>query len=302
MKGFIKSILFFLFPIILGIIGVEFVVRHLPNSYKTKTAYLKSNSNTIETLILGSSHTFYGVNPLFIESKAFNASNVSQSPDIDFAILKSYEDDFERLKTVVIRLSYDTLFEQLKDSPEDWRLKDYKIYTDIIFDYKFNHNSEILSIGARQVLKVLKGYYLNDKSLLNCDSLGWGNDLENRPKTNLNKGGLLAAKKHTINNWDVLTANIKAFKKLNDWCDIKGVKVILVTPPAYRSYRNNLDEHQLNRMIQVGSELDLKFDNCSYYNFMDSDDFIADDFYDADHLNAAGAKKFSLIINGLIEN
>lgn len=302
MKLFVKRFSIFAIPILIILLLQEYGVRQIPNSYKLKTHYLNDKSAMVETLILGSSHSFYGVNPLFLDSKAFNASNVSQSPDIDFAILKSYEDHFEQLKTVVIRLSYDTLFEQLKDSPEDWRLKDYKIYTDIEFDYKFKHNSEVLSIGGSQILKVLKNYYLNDKSLLNCDSLGWGNDLSDRPNTNLEKVGILAAKRHTIKNWDLLEANTKILSELNDWCSNRGVKVLLVTPPAYKSYRENLDKDQLNIMIQVGTELDSEYNNCTYYNFMTHKDFIKDDFYDADHLSATGAKKFSLIINNLIEN
>jgi hypothetical protein len=301
MKLFVKRFSIFAIPILIILLLQEYGVRQIPNSYKLKTHYLNDRSAMVETLILGSSHSFYGVNPLFLDSKAFNASNVSQSPDIDFAILKSYEDHFEQLKTVVIRLSYDTLFEQLKDSPEDWRLKDYKIYTDIKFDYKFKHNFEILSIGGSRILKVFKNYYLNDKSLLNCDSLGWGNDLSDRPDTNLEIAGISAAKRHTIKNWELVGTNIKVLRELNDWCAKRGVRVILVTLPAYKSYSTNLDKDQLNKMIEVGTELDSEFNNCTYYNFMTHKDFTKDDFYDADHLSPTGAYKFSLIMNNLIE-
>ena len=302
MNLFLKRLFFLFAPIAIVLCVGEYTIRQIPNSYKVKGEYLRKNSSNIETLVLGSSHTYYGVNPKFFESETFNASNVSQSPDVDFAILKSYENDLKHLSTVIIRLSYDTLFEQLKDSPEDWRLKDYKLYTDVDFDYSLNHNSEILSTGTRQALKVLKDYYVDNEPLLNCDSLGWGNDLSNRPKTDLDKVGKLAAKRHTIENWYLLDANIKIFKQLNTWCQLKGIKVILVTPPAYKSYREYLKTDQLNEMIRVGKALDSEFKNCTFYNFMAHQDFNAEDFYDADHLNSAGAKKFSLILNDLIEN
>jgi hypothetical protein len=221
---------------------------------------------------------------------------------VDLAILESYEDAFKNLKTLIIRLSYDTLFEQLKDSPEDWRLKDYKIYTDLDFDYSLKHNSEILSTGTRQVIKVLNEYYIDRKPLSNCNNLGWGNDLSGRPKTDLENVGSIAAKRHTIEDWDLLEANIEAYKQLNLWCKKRGVRVILVTLPSYSSYRDNLNTDQLNEMIRVGNMLDSEFTNCLYYNYMAHPDFISSDFYDPDHLNAEGAKKFSLILNALIEN
>jgi hypothetical protein len=302
MNLFLKRIALFVTFISIILCLIEYSVRQLDNSYKIKTEYLEANSNSIETLILGSSHTYYGVNPNLIESTTFNASNVSQSPDVDLAILKSYEDALNSLSTIVIRLSYDTLFEQLKDSPEDWRLKDYKLYTSIDLEYLFKHNSEILSTGTRQAIRVLKEYYINNKPILNCDSLGWGNDLSKRPQVNLEEVGVIAAKRHTVENWHLLEDNIKIYEQLIAWCQKRKIKVILITPPAYKSYRDHLKKEQLHKMIEIGSRLNNKYNNCIYYNFMSDDSFIVKDFYDADHLNTEGAKKFSSIINSLIEN
>jgi hypothetical protein len=302
MNLFLKRILTFLLPIVFLLFTIEYAIRQLPNSYKTKGEFLNVNSNSVETLILGSSHTLYGLQPNQFKSKTFNASNVSQSPDVDFAILESYERLLINLKTVVIRLSYDTLFEQLKNSSEDWRLKDYKLYTDVKFDYSYNHYSELLSTSPRQGLKVLKDYYFDDQVLNNCDSLGWGNNLEIRLKPNIERAGLTAAKRHTIPSWDVLDDNIKVFENLIKWCKHRDITVLLVTPPSYKSYRDNLDQIQLNKMIEVGDNLNTKYKNCNYYNFLADNRFVAEDFFDADHLNTHGAKKFSLIINNIIEN
>ncbi|BAO76630.1 hypothetical protein [Winogradskyella sp. PG-2] len=302
MKLFLRRIFFLIVPIAFICCVVEYAIRQIPNAYKIKAEYLRENSNAIETLILGSSHTFYGVNPIFFESETFNASNISQSPDVDFAILKSQGNKLKSLEVIILRLSYDTLFEQLKDSPEDWRLKDYNLYTDVNFDYSLKHNSELLSSGARQALKVLKGYYIDKEPILNCDNLGWGNDLSKRLEVNLNNAGKLAALRHTIEDWELLDENINVFRDLIKWSQNKGINIILVTPPAYKSYRDNLNKDQYNEVIRVGKVLDSEFTNCTYYNYMSHPGFSADDFYDADHLNSLGAKKFSLILNDLIEN
>ena len=302
MKLFLRKISLFVLPVLVSLFCVEYAIRSLPNSFKLKNEFIENSGGEIETLILGSSHTFYGLNPKCFQSKTFNFANISQSPDVDLAILKSYEDELINLKTVVIRLSYDTLFEQLKNSSEDWRLKDYKLYTDVNFEYLLKHNSEILSIGTRQVLKVLKNNYVDEESLLNCDSLGWGNDLINKPKLDLKNVGPIAAKRHTASSWELLEKNIVEFENLITRCKTKSIKVILITPPSYNSYYNNLDKSQLKKMYKVGRELSDNYSNCYYYDFLKSEDFKEDDFYDADHLNASGTKKFSSIVNSLIEN
>ncbi|MDC0007107.1 hypothetical protein OAE07_03965, partial [Winogradskyella sp.] len=60
--------------------------------------------------------------------------------------------------------------------------------------------------------------------------------------------------------------------------------------------------NQVDKMVETGIYLGEKYENCSYHNFMTRLNLIHSDFYDADHLNSTGAKKFSLILNSLIEN
>ena len=302
MKGFIKSIILFLIPILVLAISLEITIRHIPNSYELKSEYLENNAERIETLILGSSHSFYGINPKYFTAPAFNMSNVSQSPDVDLAILKSYEHQLTNLKTVVIRLSYDTLFEQLKLSPEDWRLKDYKLYTNVDLDYTLKHNSEVLAMGLKQSLEVLKNEYFNNTPLLNCDSLGFGKVKSQLKTIDLDNAGRIAAKRHTISSWHLLHKNSEVFKKIIEHCNQRHIKVLVVTPPAYKSYVNNLNTNQVDKMVETGIYLGETYENCSYHNFMTRLNLIHSDFYDADHLNSTGAKKFSLILNSLIEN
>ena len=301
MKIFFKRLSLFVLPVIVLLGVVEYSIRQIPNSYKLKSAYLNENSHVVETLILGSSHTFYGINPEFLNSRSFNMSNISQSPDIDLAILKSYINSLTQLETIIIRLSYDTLFEQLKNSSEDWRLKDYKLYTPVEFEYAIKHNSEVLAMGLNESLGVIKKQYLNNEPRLNCDSLGFGIDLKYKAKRDVTKSGSVVAKRHTAKSWNVLNSNVEAFRELISICKNRNINVLLITPPAFKSYYNNLDTDQLNKTIEVGKGLAQQYPNCSYYNFLERQDFTTSDFYDADHLNAEGAKKFSLLLNNILE-
>ena len=302
MKLFLRRLVLLILPITLVLLSMEIALRCLPNAYKVKSYQLNTNATSIETLALGSSHTLYAINPKYFTSKTFNAANISQSPDVDMAILNTYSNQFKNLKTIVVRLSYDTLFEELKNSNEEWRLKDYKLYTDIELDYSFKHHSEILSMGTKQSLKVLKDYYLKGELQTSCDSMGWGNNIYKKPKIDIQKAGEKAAKRHTATSWELLKKNIDRFEKLMLWSAQNNVNVYVVTFPAYKSYRNHLNENQLKEMIKVGENLQRDFSNCKYYNLMNHIDFKEEDFYDGDHLNSNGAKKISLLLNRLIEN
>lgn len=301
-KLFLKKLSTLILPIILVLLTIEFTLRQIPNSYKLKSYQLNTIAENIKVIALGNSHTLYAINPKYMTFNTFNAANISQSPDVDLAILNTYKTQLKNLRTIVIRLSYDTLFEELKNSSEDWRLKDYKLYTDIKLDYNLKHNSELLSMGTKQCLKTLKTHYIDGIPLSSCDSLGWGNDIKTKPLVSLQESGMVAAKRHTASSWHLLDKNIYRFEKIMLWGKLNGVDVYLITFPAYESYRNNLNEKQLYEMIKVGEFLANKYPNCTYYNFINSKDFNAEDFYDSDHLNERGAKKISLLVNSLIEN
>jgi hypothetical protein len=72
-KYTIKIFLFFLPLLFIGF-TMEFLLRNIPNDYKFKKAYLDENAEEVETLILGNSHAFFGVNPQYFSTNAFNAS------------------------------------------------------------------------------------------------------------------------------------------------------------------------------------------------------------------------------------
>lgn len=81
--------LLFCAPVIVILIIGEIMVRSLPNAIKYKENWLKQNGNKVQTLILGTSATYYGINPSMIDS-CFNAANASQGLEYDYYLLKRY--------------------------------------------------------------------------------------------------------------------------------------------------------------------------------------------------------------------
>ena len=106
MKKFILKTIFFLLPILVLAVIMEISLRAIPNDYKQKRNYMDSHSDEIEVLVLGSSHSLYGINPKYFSQKTYNMAYVSQSLDLDYKILEKYYNRFKNLKTIIVDISY----------------------------------------------------------------------------------------------------------------------------------------------------------------------------------------------------
>ncbi|WP_372756686.1 family 20 glycosylhydrolase [Mariniflexile sp.] len=282
-------------PILAIMLVLELLLRGIPNPYKVKSDFLEANNKSIETLILGSSHAFYGVNPVFLSNKAINFANVSQTIDIDYQLLEHFAPSLPNLKYVIIRLSYATLYEQLGNSNESWRLKDYNLYTSMRLDWSIKHQFEVLSVKLDTNIERVLQYYFFDSFELNTNEHGWG--ITSKTNLTLNESGLYAAKKHTIQDKSFYTENVKNLETIVNYCNTRNIQVVLVTTPTHKSYFSNLDDEQLKPMQHIGEMMEKKYDNCRYYNLLKSSMFTDADFFDGDHVNAKGAEKLTKLIN-----
>lgn len=301
MKNFLILLLIFISPLIIVLIASELLIRNIPNEYAIKKEYLDKNSNEIETLILGSSHTYRGVNPDFISGNVYNAAMVSQSLDYDYKILSKYEGEWDRLNTIVVPISYFSLYSNLENSVEFWRVKNYNIYYDLYEGGDWKYLTEIFSTPFRtNVIRIVDHYILNIKNT-ETSSLGWGSKRAAQKPFKLKENGIEAAKRHTKESDNLLASNLVTLNKILSFAKKNKCNLLFVTPPAFLSYREHLNQDQYNVTIEKLSNISLLFENAKYFNFIASPKFIEEDFYDADHLNGKGAAKFSKLLNNLIQ-
>ena len=307
MRRFRNKITLLVIPILLVFISMELGLRNIPNDYTLKKEYLDANSNQIETLILGSSHAFFGIDPKYFSSKTFNASYASQSLDYDYLIFNKYRNDFKRLKAIVIPISYFTLFSKLEFVPEEaWRAKNYSIYYDLnIFENLFKY-AELSKIKFNVNIRKLISYYINRKTPIISNELGWGTTYRSEDALNLLETGKLAALRHSGYGslkvkQNVYIENLAILKSIIKWCEDRNIELVLITLPAYETYRENLNIEQLNITTETANALDSKSANCRYFNLLADSSFIANDFYDADHLSEIGAEKLSKAISSIID-
>lgn len=303
MKRFVIKTIYISLPILVVAILMEILLRNTPNDYLFKKQYLDKHSSEIETLILGSSHSFYGFNPEYFSSNTFNASHISQSLNYDFEILKKYQDQFKNLKTIILPISYFTLFGKLEAGSESWRVKNYIIYYDLNTSKSLINYSEVLSNRINVNIKRIASYYVLGNSTISCTDLGWGTRYNSKNARDLAETGKTAAKRHTrddINSdkyQEIFNDNILILNSIIEWCNKNNVNVLLLTPPAFETYRQNLNQEQLKITINTTSEICSRHENCIYENLLSDTNFVAVDFFDADHLSEIGAKKLSELIN-----
>lgn len=299
MKNFLFKITVFLIPFLLVLIAMEFLVREIPNDYSYKNDYLDLNSKNIEVLFLGSSHSYYGINPDLIPDNAFNASHISQSINYDYEIIKKYKNNWNQLKYIVIPIDYFTLFSRVATGRESWRIKNYQIYYNIQKNSSLKGNSEILSLKLKYSLSRIYRYYLKNESAITCSKLGYGN-IQTESK-DLKLTGEIAAKKHTKLKKQYFKENVSIINSIIDLAKKNGSKIIFYTSPAYHTYISNLDKTQLDTTYNTIQNIVKNNPNTSYFNFLEDKTFSAQDYRDADHLNDSGAIKLTNKLNSIIQ-
>lgn len=297
-KFIYKTLLLALLPTVLFLSAYEVAYRNIPNSYSLKKKYLDTEADSVEVLVLGSSHSYYGINPEYFSLKVFNAANVSQSLDYDALIYDTWFKGNTAPQYVVLTISYFTLWEKISLGKEHWRSRKYSIYMggDSWRDW-FSPDGYEFQLGDRTVL----GYYIQGKDFVGCSAAGFGTTFKCGSGKDLYESGVSAAERHSL--MSVATSglfrnNIAILGSIIDDCVGHGKRIVFLITPTYISYREALPAAQVMRTYEVlDSLLGVYPDNTALLDFSSDPRFTATDFYDGDHLCTDGAAKLSVILN-----
>ena len=130
MKRFLQDIGLFAIVALIFFGALEWGAESIPNSYTYKREYIEQHGAEIQTLILGSSNAYDGLNPS-VMPQAFNLANSSQTLEDDYRLLERYIDDIDSLQTVIVGLGYHSLGAVTEDNRRTY----YTIYMDLYFLY-----------------------------------------------------------------------------------------------------------------------------------------------------------------------
>ena len=298
-QSIFKIFLFFL-PLILcfGFFEYKLRTKHFVSSYATKKYYLELQLDSVETLVLGSSQTFNGVDPSCFVSNTFNLANVSQTLYYDKRLTLQYLPQMLKLKTVVINISYFSFFYQLFDTKENWRDYYYLQHSGI----KYNElksftldNYSILSVYQPLHSLKLSFHHFEDGDAKQILSNGYQpkyvqeeiNDSIGFTRVNVHNKEKFSGRRKEIET------DLEDFvKQLTE----KKIRIVFLTTPVFTSYSKFCDRDILDANGNFINSLCSKY-SCKYYNFFEDKRFVKNDFFDNDHLKNNGAKKLSAILN-----
>lgn len=299
--------LFSLLVIIFFGLCLEALLQGVPNVYENKDQKIQSGFG-YETLILGSSHAYYGINPDYFDMPTLNLANVSQSVNYDEFLLKRALDHLEDVKTVILPISYFTLYSNMDEGEESWRRSSYVQY----FDYPgstgwqlpspVSHSILLSSPKKLSLLKKLVEFHVLGNYNTNWTPSGWGTSFSTEEPPNLQDTGRTAAKRHSLPvDPRQVTENIASIESILKACEDRAIDVILITLPASTYYREHLETRRLDFIKKTSISLTDRYSNAIYINLLEDQRFFTPDYYDADHLNHGGAEKLSVILSELIE-
>ena len=302
MLKFYKKIIIFIIPILFGLILMEMTLRIIPNDYMFKKNFMDLNSNKMEVLILGNSHTYFGLNPIYMNYKTFNLANVSQTLNYDWLLLNKYKYSIKKLKYLIIPIDYSSLYANIEEGPEKWRLKNYNIYNDISINPMPQYFEILNGKFSNNILRIYN-YFFYNKTDLSCNQFGFCCSYYSKYNQDLIATGKSAAIRHTIDikkNKLTYLNNIRILNSFVDFAHKQKIRLIFITSPGYASYVQNLNNIQLKHTYYFIQNFCKQNKSIYYFDLLKDKSFKANDYFDADHLNEIGAKKLTMKLDSII--
>jgi hypothetical protein len=286
---------------------MEFNLRKMNNSYSQKYEILSKKINSTEVLILGSSQPFHGIDPSYLSIKSINLANVSQSFYYDKEVFFQATKRDTTIKYIVLSVSYFSYFYDLHNSTESWRDYYYRDFEYIKPNFELSRwdlkNYSYFALYTP--IKSIRYFFENFKTDLTPNLLenGFQPIYNNLPNTRISEiEGYKRVQSHTKTlNLENLKLNIEYLEEILAYSNSRGIKVIFITPPVYKTYSKYCNDQLIKANILLTSKLCEKYD-ASYFDYFKDQRFNINDFFDNDHLNSTGSIKFSKIINKEILN
>lgn len=296
LKKFIyKTLFIIIIPSLVFLATYEVLYRNIPNDFKVKRHHLVNQQDQIETLIFGTSHTYNGVNPYYLSTKAYNLANDGQTPLIDKYLYNHYIDSITNIKNVVLAVSYQTMVLDTTATQYDiWKIRKNQLYLGVKIKphYEVSYWLECLH---PQYYNTIIDYYFKNKIYNSCDSLGF---YQARTNVKSDLKSLAQLETHTYqgkkNDINLLTrGNQHIIESIIKDCDSRDIQVYLLTTPCHHYYRENIDTIQYNIMMESITEIQRNYPNTIYLDFFNDSDFIDEDYDNNNHLSIKGAEKLS---------
>ncbi|HXC58367.1 MAG TPA: hypothetical protein VN645_03565 [Steroidobacteraceae bacterium] len=279
---------------------LEWVMLKAPNSMSIKRERLEAIANEVDTLILGSSETYYGLKPKSLSGVAYNLASNAQSLYYDYALTADFLPRLPRLRRTYVLVSYLSLYTELYDHPDSSRiygyLQDFGIPLQRMTDYMDPRvfSRVLLHSPHTAMERLLKGLDApRDKRI---DDRGWYRvpDEDRWPLDMQAAAGRLAVH-HGFMRSKYLAQNRATLERLIQLLQKHHVEVVLITTPVAPSYQAQMLPEMWQPARMACEEIAARY-GIRYLNFQNEPRIQASDFEDSSHLNADGAEHLAQLL------
>lgn len=292
----LRALLFFL-PLLLLLAVAECALRSMPNTYRIKSDGMAAAAPELQTIVLGASHTLMGINPALLSTKAYNLAGVSQTLDIDCALLASYLPQTPQLQCVVVCADAGILFDPpLSQGTESFRCTYYNLYTPVprIGNWPRLAFETASYTGAKEKIK---SWFRGEGLQIDAGGFytGYTPDLSDTTAFTIKQAAERTAY-HLSKGFKHLDDNRRLLFELYEQCQKHNLRFILITTPTHPLYQDALPDSARTAVSATlgkfrGRPKSLVLDYSSDKRFTTAD------FFDLDHLNTRGAAKFTRILS-----
>lgn len=310
MKKFLKKLILFSIIPLITVLVFDFWLRNINTSYSEKYNGLITAKDSVGVLFLGNSHANYGIDPtVFSNYYAYNLANVNQMLYFDKRITeKAIQEGVENLKYVFISIDYHSLYASGEDQREIWsyyangvKHEDRNYFLADLSPFFWGYTPKVSYALLKKSIKLkgLKMVALDVESGVNITDtmkqgfLGYTGQNKNGFTTEKFKNRANYFEEPKDSNREEIIQDLKDFiATLKE----HNINPILFSSPTYSVYNQYLDTNVTNRNMTDLAEISQVY-NIQYWDYINSDKFSSDDFYDGDHLNKEGAKKFTKMLS-----
>jgi len=301
-KKFLLKLIVILLPFLILFSWIEYKARNLPNSYSVKKDQLEKICDSVEILVLGSSHAMKGIDPSCFRCKGFNLSNSSQTLIHDIQLCQKYLERLPRLKAVIFEISYFSFYFDINNSPESWRNYFYYHYFDIRDPSLDRFSPPAYFYTALYTRGLINDIVFNKldhkKEFGDIRAYGW--EYTDPPDDSTSVSGVTGKQRVRFHEFLMKKENageiISSLRKTLGQLQKNGIRIFFVTAPVYKTYYSHFDPVRVNDNLAIIKELCRDFP-VTYSDYSQDPRFGKEDFFDNDHLNHIGAYRFSRILD-----
>jgi len=280
----------------------EVELRAMPNSYTIKQRLLEEQQPQVETLVLGASNAFYGINPRFMDEHTLNLANVSEPVRYNAYLARQAAERLPRLSLVIVCPAFHAMETRLEASQESWRAFHYHHFMGVPLPEETSLTDtrrwSLLALYTPKKAFELALHGFRNSVADPISPSGWAHADGNAPSEPLTfaSGAKRVLFHKRMMRPEYFEANRGHLDELFRGLSARQIHGAIVVTPVFHTYSDQMDPVARKRSVDAFEQL-AESHGIVYRDYLTDPRFDAADFRDADHMNEHGAEKLSRILN-----